>query len=70
MDQEIARIEHSCGNFDFVAKPKPDPKEDKKQRLHGCIDVCSDVDGCNKSDKNALQLSVMLVALIVHSWYT
>lgn len=47
-DTELVRIPESCGIFDFVPDAQPDPNDDKVHRLHGCISVCEDSDGCNR----------------------
>lgn len=62
-DTEIARVEHSCGLFDFVANATDDP--DKVHRLSGCIDVCDNADGCNSSMSLVPSFIVLITVLIL-----
>lgn len=64
MDTELARIEHSCGVFDFIANP--DDENAKPERLKGCIEVCDWVDGCNGSQRIQSQSYWMIVFVILY----
>ena len=59
MDTELSRVAHSCGLFDFVANASAgnsNPgRTEEPQRMKGCIDVCSDSDGCNRAETTILR---------------
>ncbi len=71
MDTEIARIEHSCGMFDFVSDPDGHEHDHGQRplnadRLQGCIEVCDSVDGCNKSNNNDVSFIIFSFMALIY----
>ena len=76
-DTEISRVPKACGVFDFAdnatswdQRPTAQKKEDKLRRLRGCINACSNIDGCNDGTQlmprmvNSLEQLLLLVLLV------